>query len=226
MPQIVCPGCGNEVSSRLIACPECGLPVRYRPTPADLAVAEAARSSGRPVIDDRPPLPNLSLPPLPPSTAGGHEFELTAFSVIGWTVVWLAFVGIVVGLYLSALSTARESDSWPSVQGVIEESKTIGGGEDSEDVAKYSYTVNGRQYKSSRIRIAASGLINANRPSNVRDRFPVGREVAVYFDPADPSSAVLEPGTHGIVVTMLLTIGIPTAVGLVAVYKAVNRERS
>jgi len=58
--------------------------------------------------------------------------------------------------------------------------------------ARYSYSVDGKNYDSTRVTMAdwffASGVFAV---SKFQKTFPVGREVTVYYDPANPKRSVL-----------------------------------
>lgn len=62
---------------------------------------------------------------------------------------------------------------------------------------RYQYSVAGRDYEGSDVGVGSAAGAASAEPSWARkelERFPVGTEVAVYYDPADPRRAVLERG--------------------------------
>ena len=85
--------------------------------------------------------------------------------------------------------------AWPSTAGRILEAKS--GFTMSYDFkARYCYCVHGQNFESSRVTVAdwfySCGVIAVRR---FEKRFPVGRDVAVYYDPANPKRSVLyRPG--------------------------------
>lgn len=107
---------------------------------------------------------------------------------------WIMSYGV------KGLWNAGTSKGWPTVPGKVISSKVAavgqkGGTVYSPDV-RYSYTVDGTPHTSNHIRI---GGVNTGNPSPARhvvDRYPVGREVTVYYSPKKPTFAVLEPGIH------------------------------
>ena len=60
-------------------------------------------------------------------------------------------------------------------------------------VIEYSYSVNGRDYHSSKLSIG--GDLNTSMSSRAERRcakYPIGAEIQVFYDPEDPSSCCLE----------------------------------
>jgi hypothetical protein len=101
---------------------------------------------------------------------------------------------------------ATRSRAWPTVSGTVAASyigsiQRDAGEAGSVDVdvacVRYGYSVGGRDYQSDRI--GAGGYLKGKR--KVLDDFiashPVGRSVPVYYDPQDPTKAVLAPGEAG-----------------------------
>jgi hypothetical protein len=78
---------------------------------------------------------------------------------------------------------ARESASWPAVDGVFER-RSVPGALDSRRHAAYRYVVDGKSYQGTR-----EGFAYKDGPL-----FDPGATVKVYVDPDDASSAVLYPG--------------------------------
>jgi len=121
------------------------------------------------------------------------------------TLFSIVFILIGVGLLRYArgmADKAKASLSWPSVDGEISHSAVLyqtstnsSTGETSTykaDIA-YRYKVQGKSYSSSRI--ALLDLASSSRNAQtVVDRYPDNASVQVYYNPADPSDAVLEPG--------------------------------
>ncbi len=58
----------------------------------------------------------------------------------------------------------------------------------------YEYTVDGRRHTSRRWCFAYRTYYWPGRPQAVADRYPVGAEVSVRYDPRRPRRAVLEAG--------------------------------
>lgn len=104
---------------------------------------------------------------------------------------------------LGRVSMANESLEWPGVPGVITISSIDGntsvGVGDSSTKTTYSpkisfeYEVEGRRYESNRVTFGNVGS-SYERAKQVVDRYSIGNEVVVFYDPAEPTRAVLEPG--------------------------------
>jgi hypothetical protein len=60
-------------------------------------------------------------------------------------------------------------------------------------VVEYSYRVEDRDYHGTRLAFGADVAGAQARAEATVARYPAGRTVTVHFDPANPSSAVLEP---------------------------------
>jgi hypothetical protein len=108
-----------------------------------------------------------------------------SFLALGIALLWL-------GLRLRKF--AQRTLSWPQASGKIVESRVEmqGFGDDSTVKAciAYSYEVNGTPFKGSRL-----GGTGMQTPHMLVKKYPVGATVQVFFDPADPASAVLERST-------------------------------
>lgn len=110
---------------------------------------------------------------------------------------------------LRKIRRAKESLLWPYVTGKITTANIITGNDDGTRVhtasVQYTYEVNGHSYCSSRISFGDSskGFLWGNNSVYKREeiaqyfyRYPKNASVKVYYNPADPEMAVLEPGTN------------------------------
>lgn len=88
---------------------------------------------------------------------------------------------------------AKQTRRWPSVEGVIEESKPTSEENDLLPYVEFSYTVNGRSRR--RAQPFPKDLVPGQefRDTFVK-KYPRGARVPVYYDPAAPDHATLEPG--------------------------------
>lgn len=95
------------------------------------------------------------------------------------------FVGIVLTLYFIHVSyTAYKSNFWPKVNGHVTESQNR--------FVLYDYDVNGNTFSAFRIRYGRRGA--GAFDSGLDIRYPLNKQVTVYYDPDNPCIAVLEPG--------------------------------
>jgi energy-coupling factor transporter transmembrane protein EcfT len=115
-------------------------------------------------------------------------------------------IGILIALFsYSAYKTSAESKDWPTVEGVIvkseieQQTSTSGEGTNKKTTVNsypkiaYRYQVDGQDHKCTKISFfSASG--NANQ---VVSRYPKGKTIRVYYNPAKPQQAVLVPGGSG-----------------------------
>ncbi len=118
-------------------------------------------------------------------------------------------VGLAVAAYgLTVLCHARRSATWPGTPGVVTKSDVSRGDQSYAAAVAYAYTVDGVPYRGadigSGIELASTTEDHARRRVA---RYPVGTPVAVYYDPAAPATAVLEPG-------VLKTSFVPLVFGL------------
>ncbi len=93
---------------------------------------------------------------------------------------------------------AIRSVDWPSTQGIV----TISQFHERTEKRKpwtdfaYSYTVDGKQYSSDRVRLGGDPAQPTKRSIRWQASNPAGSRKTVYYDPSAPTESVLEPGVN------------------------------
>lgn len=120
------------------------------------------------------------------------------FAFVGfWIFVWSIGTLSVDAAYIYSLLRQRAASSFPTVDGTITESKIVedrdADGTTYTARLRYTYQVAGREYTADRDRYYT---VSAGRGAAQRivEAHPVGNKVTVYYNPADPSDALLRPG--------------------------------
>lgn len=138
----------------------------------------------------------------------GQQHEVNLYSVILGTV----FVGGIIITTWGWLILARSNrmKSWPTTKGVIEQSSHESEANDLLPHIVFSYRVEGVNYlRAFKFPEGTHPLPEFNK--TYLDRYPVGKKVDVYYDPAKPEKATLEPQTQGD--WMILALGIMMIIG-------------
>ena len=122
-------------------------------------------------------------------------------------VVALVFMGIGAGMSIfgyGLFAEAKASSKWPTVVGTITNSIVDRHSDmtsESRNKFKYSpkvvyaYEVNSVAYESDRLEFVNTTSKNPNDIREIVAKYRIGDAVNVYFDPYEPSSAVLLAGT-------------------------------
>lgn len=115
------------------------------------------------------------------------------------TILFAVGYGLLTFWGKPTLQNAKESTTWPTVPGVVTESEVVS--HRSDDGTTYSaevtyrYTVNEKEIHSNTVWFG-DNYSSSNRSQFVEivNRYPVGKEVTVFYKPNDEFIAVLEPG--------------------------------
>ncbi len=136
----------------------------------------------------------------------------------------------IVVILISDIPKMIVSQGWPSVRGTILYQRFIGNkfkeydGDYYTNIEvniRYEYSVNDISYTSLTINSIDTPL---NRyPSSYAIRYPVGSKVTVYYDPQNPSDAVLEPGFVDIYRAFDIYCYIVFGVGVNFIYLGISR---
>lgn len=150
----------------------------------------------------------------------GNQGLLTV-SIIGCT--FLLMNGIFLGIIVSTQRKMNAIQSWSSTMGTVSNSylerrRSSKGGSVNYPVVQYSYQVGGQAYHGSKI---APGMeVGGTGAGKVVERYPAGAQVMVFYDPQNPSDAVLERKAHAqwvmwlvLVITDLMLCGMAGAFG-------------
>lgn len=131
-------------------------------------------------------------------------------------VFLLAFAASSVFMILSYFKNKKKaaaSLSWSAAPGTILESsvRESGSGEDDSPVSyyakvSYSYQVMGQAYRGENIHIGARSAVTRKKAQAAAALYPVGAAVTVYYDPANPTDAILERSAPANNVTLILGI--------------------
>lgn len=93
---------------------------------------------------------------------------------------------------------AQASTSWPTADGKVLRSEVrtqrTGNTSSHEPLVIYQYQVEGKSYRRDRPTISRQPSKTTAPAEEVVARYPVGTQVTVYYDAADPATSVLEPG--------------------------------
>lgn len=113
-------------------------------------------------------------------------------------LLFLGFGAVLVVIGVTSYRRTKNTETWPSTQGMVS-ATNIRRYNDEGTIRfapeiDYEYTVAGRRYRSSVIRsevfVSFSDESEAKQFVNV---YAVGTEVPVFYDPENPSKAVLQP---------------------------------
>jgi hypothetical protein len=113
----------------------------------------------------------------------------------------LAIGGLIffIGILISDAPTMIVSQGWPTTDGTIITNRIVGQKIKEYDgdyyshfdvYIRYQYSVNDISYSSTSVNSIDSSFY----PVDIASRYPVGKDVIVYYNPKNPSDAVLEPG--------------------------------
>jgi len=118
-----------------------------------------------------------------------------------YLLLLIAFgAGVPVTVYgVMLILDAWASEGWPTTSGrVIEsrvtETRSRNSGTDYRAEITFEYEVDGAAHRSDRWTFNNPKFNSSSEARAVASRYPVDAEVEVYFDPDDPSTAVLQPG--------------------------------
>ena len=114
------------------------------------------------------------------------------------------FLAVGLGLTITGISnikSAKESETWPTVNGVIFKSKVKSSTSDGSTTygadISYDYQVNGQAYKGDKVTFGDVSTSSSSRAEKIVDRYPVGKIIGVFYNPNKPETSVLEPGLSG-----------------------------
>ena len=126
------------------------------------------------------------------------------------SAVFLTFGALGTWGLFATLRQSRRSRSWPTVKGKIihsELTEDIQQERDSDDgrirettmygvKLAYSYSVDGHVFQGDRIYWSDGIKTNVDGPARkILENYPLGKRVAVYYQPDKPAFALLEPFT-------------------------------
>jgi Protein of unknown function (DUF3592) len=119
----------------------------------------------------------------------------------GAILLVLALATLLPCLALPKYLRAKNSAEWPRAAGVITSSHLVTGSfkqmKGYRGVINYRYQVGSAEYSGSRLSFGRDHLAVRDAWQKVLDAYPAGKTVDVYYDPKDPSFAILEPGLPG-----------------------------
>jgi hypothetical protein len=140
-----------------------------------------------------------------PAMNGSAIWVATLGSDAALELVFVVFGLVLLGFWYRGQKRAKRAMTWPQVPGKIIESTIVGAknfdGGDEKARVLYSYVVNGISLHSKSV---GAGVLSS--PAGIVKRYPVGKQVQVYYDPENPKSAFLERSRSGPIIILLLSI--------------------
>ncbi|NNB85025.1 DUF3592 domain-containing protein [Corallococcus exiguus] len=134
-----------------------------------------------------------------------------ATSSVLWLLVLLPLTAGMLTVDFFVVSTAvlqAQSTSWPTVQGTITRSEveTVRSNKSTTYRLKlaYTYSVDGQSHEGGKRRLYAWSTGDLEPVEALVTRYPVGATIPVYYRPAQPSEAVLQPGPGSAELFMLM----------------------
>lgn len=151
--------------------------------------------------------------------------SLWSFIIVFFFLGGIIFVLAGIDIYQKEVAT----ESWPQTQGVVISSDISSrSSEDStmyEAVINYQYKVNGINYTSNGVSYGDISSSDRNHAQNIVDKYYVGKIVTVYYNPINPSDAVLEPGPTWFTYILLLIGSLPLFISLTMLYFFIIRKK-
>lgn len=139
----------------------------------------------------------------------------------GFLLVWCGGIFYADGMFLLSAGRQALTFNYSETTGTITSSEIQGKRKSRYLAVTYTYSVDGRELKGTRFR---TNIVGSNTGTAERHAaaFPVGKEVPVYYDPANPSDAVLVKGPIGsdlLALWFLLPFNVVAWAGLVGMLR-------
>jgi hypothetical protein len=119
--------------------------------------------------------------------------------IFPWGFILMGAIVFIFGV--RNFTRARESASWPTVEGRVAHSEmTLGSGDESSVYhasVLYNYKLSGVSYSSDRIGFGDFDSSDSSHAQAIVNRYPVGTSVQVHYNPQTPNLSVLETGVNG-----------------------------
>ena len=138
---------------------------------------------------------------------------------------------IVIGILFSDIPKMILSPGWPTTEGTILYHRFVGQQFKEYDGdlythidvhIRYQYAVNGKTYSS--LKLNSIDTPFHLFPSSYAGRYPVGTEVIVFYNPKNPSDAVLEPGFADVYKAFDVFFVLMMGVGIYFIYLGISKK--
>ena len=118
---------------------------------------------------------------------------LLTVGIIGF--VFLILNAVFLGIIFFMRRKMAAVSEWPSTMGTVntsylERRSSSEGGSTNYPVVQYSYLIGGQGYQSTKL--APGPEVGGTGAGKVVERYPAGAQVMVFYNPQNPSEAVLE----------------------------------
>jgi hypothetical protein len=117
---------------------------------------------------------------------------LLTVGIIG--IVLLILNSVFLGIIFFMRRKLAVVSQWPSIMGTVmmsrTETRSSGDGYTDYPVVQYSYQVSGQPYQG--MKLAPGPEVGGSGARKVVGRYPAGAQVMVFYNPQNPSEAVLE----------------------------------
>lgn len=162
-----------------------------------------------PQMPSLPKIPSLKLPTNLPDLTIGKIPGNFLFTILFGSVFALIGGGLMFFGVMDSVKAAS-SNSWPTVRGTILSSEISSSTDSDSDTTytsdiRYSYSVGGSPIEGSQVLFGEGSTSDYDAVQKLVDRYPEKSLVTVYYNPDDPTEAVLEPGFNA---WLLLPLGI------------------
>ncbi len=121
---------------------------------------------------------------------------------IAYLILIIAGLVGIFGLCSGTLELFRtlQCKNWPQTEGIIQSAEMTHHSGKRHDIygvkISYTYKVASIEYSGERVAIGELESTEEHARS-ILNRYPIGKQVAVFYSTANPASAVLETGIHG-----------------------------
>jgi len=156
--------------------------------------------------------------------------EKIIFRVLGVLFLIGSMAALVYGI--SEIKEGLAAKNWPTSEGKIISSgtrwqnmSTSGGSSTLIAEVVYEYRVNDRLFQGDRISMGQFGSKDADHAKQEAAQYPENSLVTVYFDPDDPSKALLEPGWGWISLISLL-VGLSVLIAAIFLLRQGFRKKT
>ena len=154
--------------------------------------------------------------------------QKTSYGIISFIICLL--IGIMfIANSISSIQKGSDSENWPSTTGYIISSNIVRHpskhGYTYGANITYQYSINDHTYSSNRISYGDYSSSDGEHANQLVTQYYVGRNVTVFYNPKNPSEAILEPGATFFSYMFLLAGILPIVIGIIILYFFVIRSK-